>query len=271
MKKSTFALTALALLTLSTTTYAEDGITAQSRDYKLPRCEKPLGTLVIGKITCKADACQTGSASNANNPMAQLIELANRQRNGGSAPVGNIGGGLSDMLTTALKESGCFDVQEREAMDEINKELALAGKKVEAQQADYLVTGSITSVEVNTDSKGVNLGMIPGAGIFGAVLGQVGATTKKASLSLDIRVIDVSKAKVLDSKTIDANSENTSFGIGGGGYGTMTGLPGGFGGSLSSLKGTSLEAASREAIANSTIFIANTLFKARGVKPIAAQ
>lgn len=38
-----------------------------------------------------------------------------------------VGNGMRDMLTTILKSTGCFDIQERQAMDEIQKELKAAG------------------------------------------------------------------------------------------------------------------------------------------------
>ena len=51
---------------------------------------------------------------------------------------------------TALKETGYFDIQEREAMDALAKELALVGKTVEVQQADFMISGAITSISMST-------------------------------------------------------------------------------------------------------------------------
>ncbi|GAB3644925.1 CsgG/HfaB family protein [Ramlibacter alkalitolerans] len=261
MKKTALALAAFAAVALSTAAFAEDTITTQSRDYKLPRCDKPLGTLVVGKLECKADSCQANSAANAHNPVAQLLQMK-ALAEGGLGNVGAVGDGLGSMLTTALKETGCFDIQERAALDDINKELALVGKKVEAQQADFLVSGAVTSIEGGTETKAIGGGFIP-------IIGSVGTTKKKVRLSLDIRVIDVNRAKVLDSKTIVADSESSSFGLGVLGGGTAAGGIFGVGGSMSNQKSTSLDAVSREAVASSTIFIANTLFKAKGVTPAA--
>ena len=97
--------------------------------YVLPKCEKPVARVLIGKLSCKSSGCQSAaSAGAANSQMAMLMALANAQGQGPDRSV--VGDDMAAILTTALKETGCFDIQEREAMEELAKKLALVGKKI---------------------------------------------------------------------------------------------------------------------------------------------
>jgi curli biogenesis system outer membrane secretion channel CsgG len=170
------ALTKIAacILTLSTSmSMASDNKIAE-KTYELPKCSAPIASVVVGKFSCKAGGCQGGG----NSSLAQLIRLSG----GGGSVSDTLGAGMSDMLTTVLKSTGCFDIQEREAMDELAKELALVGKKVEVQQADFMLAGSITSMDMSSDTASLGGGFIP-------ILGMVSITTKKADIGLDIKLL----------------------------------------------------------------------------------
>ena len=161
---------------------------------------------------------------------------------------------MSAMLTTTLKATGCFDIQEREALEELSKELALVGKKVEVEQAEFMISGSITSMNMSTEKKSFGGGFIP-------ILGHIGVTTKTADVGLDIKLIDVARAKVLDSKTFEANNEtsSTSFGAAGFGGGAL------LGGSLSGMKNTPMEPIIRDVLAQVASYTANRLMTVKGV------
>lgn len=180
-----------------------DATTVSEKDYQLPKCAKPVASVVVGKITCKAASCQAQEGS-GNSQLAALARLAAQQN---QANFAGIGDGMSAMLTTALKETGCFEIQEREELDDVAKELALVGKKVEAQQADFLISGSITSINMTTERKALGGGVIP-------VLSSFHKTTKTADLGVDMKIIDINHAKVMESRTFEANNQtsNTSFG-----------------------------------------------------------
>lgn len=214
-------------------------------------CDKPIAKVMVGKLTCKAASCNNASAGNAN-PLMALLAAA------GQPNVSGIGDGIKDMMTTALQESGCFEVMDRDSMDEIKKELESAGKKVETEAADFLITGSVTQVEMQKSSANIGWGMIP-------VIGSIGKTTQKASVGLDLRMVSVSNGKVMNSKRIDSSTEDSSFGIGGMGFGMAGGGLVGFGGSFSSLKGTSLEKVTRDAIFKATDFLIVEAKKAKGL------
>jgi curli biogenesis system outer membrane secretion channel CsgG len=176
----------------------------------------------------------------------------------GQPGVSGIGDGIRDMMTTALQNSGCFEVMDRDALDEIRKELEAAGKKMETESADFIVTGAVTQIEVETSSTSIGWGFIPG-------IGSIGTTTQKAQVGLDLRLISVANAKVVGSRHIESSSEDSSFGIGGLGFGTAGGALVGFGGSFSNLKGTSLEKVTRDAIYKSIDFL---ITEAKGTRSV---
>jgi len=247
LKKTLFS---LALFAASVSAYAQT--TVAEKTYNLPKCDAPVASVVVGKLVCKSAGCKDEQAVQDNSGLGALAQLARMANQEEGAPTATtfpgIAEGMSSMLTTLLKQTGCFDIQEREALDELAKELALVGKKVEIQQADYMISGSITSMNMITEKTSFGAGFIP-------VIGSVGVTTKKADLGLDIKVIDVNRAKVMDAKTFTANNETSSTRIGG------AGLLGGalLGGSLSSVKGTPMEPVLRDILAQVAEYSANKL------------
>jgi curli biogenesis system outer membrane secretion channel CsgG len=225
---------------------------AQATDTPAPlHCDKPIAKIVVGKLTCKSASCNNASAGSAN-PLMALRAAA------GQPNVFGIGDGIKDMMTTALQETGCFEVMDRDSMDEIKKELEAAGKKVETEVADFLVTGSVTQIDMEKSSTNIGWGMIP-------IIGSVGLSTQKANVALELRLVSVTNATVLTSKRIESSTEDKSFGIGGLGFGGIGGALVGFGGSFSSLKGTSLEKVTRDAIFKATDFLVVEAKKAKGI------
>lgn len=225
----------------------------------LPKCDKPIASVMVGKMACKAANCgNAGGGGSGATGVAALLQMVNGA-NGGPTNVSGIADGIKDVLVTALTESNCFEVQDRDAMDEIAKELELAGKKVQAQQAEFLVSGAVTQIDVSTDNKSFGAGLIP-------IIGSIGTKTQKAEVALDMKLVDVNTAKVVASKRASASTENSSFSMGAIGGGTVGGTIGGFGGSLSSLKGTNLEAVTKDAIVQSVNFLVEA---ARAAKPVA--
>ena len=259
-KKQAFLALAGAGLCLSLVagaSFAADGTKVSEKDYQLPKCAAPVASVLVGKLTCKAAGCQP-PATGGNSQLEQLIRLSNG--GAGQANFQGIGDGMSAMLTTTLKETGCFDIQEREAMDELAKELALVGKKVEVQQADFMISGSITSINMNTDKKALGGGFIP-------IIGMIAVTTNTADIGLDIKIIDVNRAKVLESRTFQANNETTSTSFGAGGFGGGGLLVGG----LSSIKNTPMEPIIRDVLAQVASYSASKLLNTKGAGAVVAN
>lgn len=181
----------------------------------LPKCASPVATLTVGKFQCKAQACNKVQVDSR---LSGLLALAAASGDGPTlVDYSTIGDGMSNALTTALKATNCFELQEREAMDELRKEMELAGIKIEAKPADYMVLGAITSVGLETSKSSFGGGLIP-------VVGAISSKKQVANLAMDVRIVDVKKASVRHSKSFSANSESKSWGIGAAGVGGGGGL-----------------------------------------------
>lgn len=253
MKK--FATAALLIAATLSATAQDTGSKIEQRNYALPQCVQPVAKVVVGKLSCKSAGCRDDGNNLPNDGLGVLAKIALANQEGGSQQTfPGAGEGMSAMLTTTLKATGCFDIQEREALEELSKELALVGKKVEVEQAEFMISGSITSMNMSTEKKSFGGGFIP-------ILGHIGVTTKTADVGLDIKLIDVARAKVLDSKTFEANNEtsSTSFGAAGFGGGAL------LGGSLSGMKNTPMEPIIRDVLAQVASYTANRLMTVKGV------
>lgn len=214
---------------------AETEITEKTA--QVPKCDKPIGKIALGKVTCKAAFC-----SNPKTPTAsflqQIVSLT------GQPAYEGIGQGIGDMLISALRETGCFEVLERESLEELKQEMALMGKNIELEAADFLVGGSVTSLTMETTNTNLGLGIIP-------VLSAVDIKKTKAVVGMDIRIIDVNSGKITFTKSYEANSQKSGLGIGAG-----AGWHGvGFGGIYSQLKGTALEEVVRDIVVRATVDI----------------
>ncbi len=248
------ALLTLAMAVVSGAVYA-DSTTTSEKDYALPKCNKPVASVMVGQLTCKSAACQTNT--NQDPRASGLMALAALASGNSSVSFPGVGEGMSAMLTTVLKETGCFEIQERETLDELNKELALVGKKVEVQQADFMITGAITSINLSTEKKQFAGGWIP-------ILGSISTTTKTADLGLDIKVIDVNKAKLLEGKTFTGNNETSSYSFGAAAFGPGMGALGG----MSNIKGTPMEDVVRDVLVRVASFSSKALVAAKGLTDV---
>lgn len=137
-------------------------------------------------------------------------------------------GGLADMLTTALVQSGRFRVVERKALSAIRAEQEL-GRTGEAEKgtaavtgkikgADLLIVAAVTGFEPGTS------GISGGVGGAGSKLGAaISAAFRKSSIALDIRIIDSSTSEILAATRIEGVARDTNLaGIIGGITGNTT-------------------------------------------------
>lgn len=134
----------------------------------------------------------------------------------------------------------------------IHKELALVGKKMEVQQADFMISRAITSISMSTERKQLGGGFIP-------IVGMISTTKRTAEIGLDMKVLDVNRGRVVEARTFQANNETSSSSMGAGGVGPGFGLVG----SMQSLKGTPMEAIVRDMLTQVASFTASRMVKAR--------
>ena len=99
------------------------------------------------------------------------------------------------------------------------------------------------------------------------VLAQIVTKSGKKEIIGDytfIKIIDVNKAKVVDSKTFQGNNETSSYSLGGAGFGGGFGLVGG----LSNIKGTPMEDIVRDVLARVASFSSMKLIETKGVTDV---
>lgn len=243
-----YAITALGLVMAfeATASFAKETEVTE-REIAVPKCERPAAKIMFSEFKCKAaDCAASGSRQEPGNSSWWNPGSSNQPSYQG------VGTGLSDMLATALTQTGCFEVMERGALDEVQKELALVGKKAKVEAADYMISGSITSL--GFDTRATNLG---GLGFAVPILGGVSYKTTKAHLNMDVRLIDIDKAKILASKTFEGNNQKTGFGVGAVGV-----VPGAIlGGNHAAISGTPLEEVARDVLVRATVYITEKLAK----------
>ncbi|NVD73488.1 hypothetical protein HUX88_23535 [Duganella sp. BJB1802] len=227
-----------------------DSSEVAERQIDVPKCANPAAKVVFTEFKCKSADCSSGAGQQD----PRQYRWWERSGNVAQPSYTGVGTGMTEMLATALTQTGCFDVQERAEMEEINKELALIGKKVEAEAADYMITGSITSLGFEQSSTGLGgLGFLKGP--LGLLAGSVDFKKSKVHMNMDIRVVDVKRAKIIASKTFQANNEKNGFGVSALGWGGGVGL----GGNHASISGSPLEEVARDLLVKSTSFLTETI------------
>jgi curli biogenesis system outer membrane secretion channel CsgG len=225
----------------------------REREISVPKCAQPVAKIVVSEIKCKSFDCDSG-AGRQDPRRYRWWEYAGVGNNVRQPSYTGVGTGMTDMLSTALSQTGCFEVMERAQLDEINQELALVGKKVQAEAADFMVTGSITSLGFEQSSTG--LGGLAGyiRGPLAIVAGGVDWKSTKVHMNMDLRVVDINRAKLVGSRTFQADNQRKGFGFSAMGWAGI-----GLGGSHASISGSPLEEVARDLLVRSTVFITDEL------------
>jgi curli biogenesis system outer membrane secretion channel CsgG len=135
-------------------------------------------------------------------------------------PPSDFGSGLTEMLTTALVESGRFIVLERKGLADIEAELMLAasgsvdptsapraGKLLGAQ---VLVRGAVTEYAYTRSSTGGTASFLEGiaAGV------DVASSKAQASVVLDVRVYEVATGQIMDSVKAEGRASSSAVSLG---------------------------------------------------------
>ncbi len=115
--------------------------------------------------------------------------------------------GMTDMLTTALFQTGRFIVLGRQNLDvvQFEQDLSRSGAVAkptaipsgELEGAEILIVGAVT--EFMPEQRGVNAGV---------------ARVSQTHVALDLRLIDARTARVLTSVTVEGKATDSSIGIG---------------------------------------------------------
>ena len=170
-----------------------------------------------------AAAPESAAAARGAKPVIAVTEFDNQSSAGWWR--GGVGWELAGMLSNELSASGAFKVVEREQLQSVLEEQNLAasgrvkggtGAKIgQITGAQFLVTGTVTAYEEETQSTGGGLS-------FGGV--SLGGKSEKAYLAVDLRVINAETGEIDFSRTIEGTAKGGGMSIGV--------YRGGFGGSL---------------------------------------
>jgi len=187
-----------------------------------------------------------------NGPKARIAVSRFTDKTGKGWWSGQIGDGMSDMLSTALFNSNRYIVLERQQLSDVLAEQDLAGAGRVKQEtaapigqiegAELLITGAVTGYEPGASGLGGGIGGGGGGG-FGGIL----AGFKKAYLAIDVRVIDTKTSRILAATTVEGSATDIAGAIGGFG--------GPIGAGLGGWSKTPLEKALRVCIQESVNFI----------------
>jgi curli biogenesis system outer membrane secretion channel CsgG len=225
---------------VSAISYADETKTAE-RQIPVVRCAEPTYSIMVMEFDCKASACQQ---TKPDSPRLFFIYEALA----GSGGVQGVGKGLTTMLTNALKATNCFRIVDLEKYEKMKKLLEATGQKVQPPKVDYMITGSITALELERSGGALGGGLIP-------ILGAINVRTDRAKLGVDVNVIKPETLEIVLSSSFDATSEKSSWGLFG------AGADGGFGGGggWSISKNLSLDMVARDVVVQVTNSIAEKL------------
>lgn len=250
---------ALAVLSTVVLAKSKDGTTVSEKDYDLPKCEAPVAKVLIGQFTCKSAACQVNQGGNdPAGGLAAMMRLAQQAQDGVSTETfPGIGDGMAAMLTTALQQTGCFDIQDRESLEQMREEMELAGMEFKPEPADFMITGAITSISQSTKRKSFGGGAIP-------VVGAISSKKQFAELGVDVKILDPRRAKLLAGSTFVGNNQTSSTGLGGAAWTGGGAIIGG----MSNVKGTPMEDVVRDVLVRVASYASGQIVAMRA--PVAA-
>ena len=201
-----------------------------------------IGAVALLGVVLAGDAM----AARGGRPVVAVIEFQNES--GAAWWSGGVGWELSGMLSNELASTGDFAVVERSKIESVLAEQNMAASgRVEGGTgarigkllgAQYLIAGTVTSYEENTQGTG---GGISIRGI------SLGGNSSKAYLAVDLRVINATTGVIDYVRTIEGTAK---------GGGMSIGLSrGGFGGALSTQKNTPAGKAIRAALIEITDYL----------------
>lgn len=187
-------------------------------------CKNPIAKISISPMKCVASKCK--SAPQATGNLGAMLAFSERMNGGRTADLSAVDDTMGAMLVSSMSATGCFDVLDREALEEMRRELAFAGKELKVDAADYLITGTITALGITKTKSNFGGGFLP-------VIGSISSTTETAELSVDIRLLNVNTSRIEYTKTYDAVNSDSSYGVAmlGGVGGGLLGGSTSFGGS----------------------------------------
>ncbi len=226
-----------------TKTTPHDEVNVAVKEYQLRKCDAPVASILIGSFECQSNQCSREGEARPSGIMA-LAAMS-----GAAVPgsLGELGKGMSAMVTSALKETGCFEIQDRDSLQQLQQEMALVNKELKPEATDYIISAVISDASLITTQRRIGGGWIP-------VVGSIKRTTQKASLQLELKIIDVNNAKVIAAQSFTGDSESTKTSTRWSGYNN-----GILWGGMTSIKGTPMEGVIQEVLTETLAYTTDTI------------
>ncbi|OES24463.1 CsgG/HfaB family protein [Alteromonas macleodii] len=187
----------------TTTRSVQSGaISNQATVAKTLMCDAPVAKVSIAPLKCQAAKCR--ALPEVPNGLAVFAKLAGEDLGPDFSRLGEV---MSTMLASSLESTKCFTLLDREAIAELQQEMAFAGKEFKPETADFLITGAISSLTHEVSEAGIaNTGM---------TFGMFSNKQTTASLGVDLRLIDVESTSVSYSESYQSNTtaNNYAFGL----------------------------------------------------------
>ncbi|GHG07174.1 CsgG/HfaB family protein [Thalassotalea marina] len=164
-------------------------------------CGQPVAKISIAEIQCKATNCSRVPKLSGN--MAAILRLSDK----GISDFSTLGESMSTMLSHSLAVTGCFTILDRETIEQVKKEMELAGKTFQPETSDFIITGSITSFIYEEAKSGIGSFLSSGGGLFSN-------KQTKAKIGVDIRLIDVESSAIKYTESYLSNSKQNDYSFG---------------------------------------------------------
>ena len=172
-----------------------------------------LASLCAVMITFSAGFAHAATEGMAVKKRIAVMRFESTDKFGG----GDVGEGLSAMLSNELTKTGRFVVVERAALQDIIGEQQLGSKGLATAEsaaasgklmgAQILVRGTVTDFEEAKQGGGAQLSIAGGNLPIGGLLGRGGST---AHVAIDLRLIDAVTGEVIDAYRAEAEAKASS-------------------------------------------------------------
>jgi curli biogenesis system outer membrane secretion channel CsgG len=118
-----------------------------------------------------------------------------------------IGPGLTDMLVTAMTETGCYRMLDPTALAGVAGQPGQAGPDpARRADADLFVVGRVTAFE--PDASGAGIGTADAGGSLSQWLKSAGVKVASSRISLALRLVDAATGEVVTATTLTGSAQD---------------------------------------------------------------
>jgi len=134
----------------------------------------------------------------------------------------DIGDGVAAMLTTALLDSGRFEVVERANISQVLAEQEMKAGGITSSEsgpqvgrvtgAQFLIYGSVTEFGAHDKGSGFSIGA-SGGGLGSLLSTALSRQTTEGSVAMDIRIVDTTSGRIVESRRVQQKISSTGWDV----------------------------------------------------------